>query len=85
MHPADIKAAISKAGSSQADVARKLKPEAVTPSAVWAVINGNSRSAAIAKHISKLTGLPVHAMWPGKYPDLAPRAGRGASQHGSRA
>lgn len=73
MHPADIKAAIQKAGSSQADVARTLKP-AVTPSAVWAVINGNSRSAAIAQHISRVTGLPVHSMWPGAYPGLAPRS-----------
>lgn len=83
MHPADIKAAISKAGSSQADVARTLKP-AVTPSAVWAVINGNSRSAAIAQHISALTGLPVHAMWPGKYPALANRSGRTAARNGAR-
>lgn len=70
MHPADIKAAIEKAGSSQAQVARSIKGRTVSPSAVWAVINGNSRSAVIAQHISLVTGLPVHAMWPGKYPSL---------------
>jgi lambda repressor-like predicted transcriptional regulator len=73
MHPADIKAAINKAGSSQADVARTLQGRNVTPSAVWAVINGNSRSASIAKHISRITGLAVHVMWPGAYPELLPR------------
>lgn len=68
MHPADIKAAIAKAGSTQARIAASLK---VTASAVGNVIHGASRSAAIAHHISQVTGIPVRSMWPNAYGRLA--------------
>lgn len=73
MHPADIKAAIEKAGSSQAAIARSLlgkggKP--ITSGAVYLVIKGSSRSERIAAAISQVTGLPVSVLWPGRYPEL---------------
>jgi lambda repressor-like predicted transcriptional regulator len=84
MHPADIKAHLTKAGHSLAAVARDLNAKAerrgeqqVTPAAVWVVVHGHSRSQRIARHISQLTGLPVGKLWPGKYPQLEPRTARG--------
>lgn len=77
MHSADIKALLAKAGASQADIARKVKGRhgnAVTPSAVSAVVLGLSKSAAIARQISRVTGVPVEQLWPNKYPAHAHQA-----------
>jgi lambda repressor-like predicted transcriptional regulator len=73
MHPADITAALKKAGSSQSAVARLVvgrNGKGVTPGAVHLVVQGASKSQAIASAISRITGLPVGALWPGKYPRL---------------
>lgn len=64
MHPADIKAAIEKAGRSQRDIAHECE---VTPSTVAHVINGRGKSAKVAKAIAEATGKSVHTLWPGKY------------------
>lgn len=64
MHPADIKAAIEKAGSSQADIARKL---GITRCAVSLVVSGHSKSANVAGAIAEVTGIPAHKLWPGLY------------------
>lgn len=82
MHPADIKAAVEKAGTSQAELARTLKGRAVSAGAVWAVINGKSASAEIAHHIARAIGLPVDKLWPGKY--AAPQPKRGARRMAGR-
>lgn len=73
MHPADIKAQISKAGSSQTVIANTVqgrKGGKVTPGAVWLVVQGTMSSANIARRISEVTGLPVCQLWPGRYPAL---------------
>ena len=72
MHPADIKAALQKAGSTQAQVARSLSQgtSPLSHAAIHLVINGRSRSARIAKRIAEVTGLTVSVMWPGAYPQL---------------
>ncbi|HMN55619.1 MAG TPA: helix-turn-helix domain-containing protein [Ottowia sp.] len=73
MHPYDISAALKKAGSSQAKVARSFaehgeKP--VTHAAVHMVVSGRGSSARIARRISELAHVPVARLWPGRYPDL---------------
>ena len=74
MHPADIKAALAKAGISQTRIAESLPGHGgkghLSPTAVHAVVHGLQRSARIAQHISRLIGVPVSAMWPGAYPEL---------------
>lgn len=64
MHPADIKAALQKRGSSQAKIADAAK---VTRAHVSYVVQGRSKSRRIADLISNATGLTVERMWPGKY------------------
>lgn len=66
MHPADIKSAIEKAGSSQSAIARALGRSDV---AVNHVIYGRSSSRAIAGHIAALTGKTLDELWPGRYAD----------------
>jgi lambda repressor-like predicted transcriptional regulator len=68
MHPADIKAALEKAGSSQIKIAKALK---VSDTAVNHVIYGRSTSRRIADLISKQTGLPLSQLWPGRYDNHA--------------
>lgn len=64
MHPADITAALKKAGSSQAQIARDLD---VSRAAVWFVIAGRKTSKRIAHKVSSATGFSVQKLWPGKY------------------
>lgn len=61
MHPADITAALRKAGSSQAAIAVRLR---LTRQAVCHVVNGHRRSPQIRRAISRTTGIPVHQLWP---------------------
>lgn len=68
MHPADIKAAIEKAGSSQVDIAAECS---VTPSTVAHVINDRGTSTRVAQAIARVTGLSLSQLWPGKYADVA--------------
>ena len=81
MHPADINAALQKAGSSQAQVARSLEGRdggELSHAAVHLVIRGRSHSARIALRISELTGLTVAELWPGVYPQLEAQQARAA-------
>jgi lambda repressor-like predicted transcriptional regulator len=74
MHPADISAALRKAGSSQAQVARWFAEQGhkpVTHAAVHMVVSGRGSSARIARRISEVTRLPVAVLWPGKYASIA--------------
>ena len=67
MHPADITAALKKAGSSQKQVAQAA---GVSTAAVWQIVTGRQRSWAVANVISAHTGLPVQKLWPGAYKHL---------------
>jgi lambda repressor-like predicted transcriptional regulator len=87
MHPADINAAIRKAGSSQAKVSRwfaeqGLKP--VTHAAVHMVVTGRGSSARIARRISELTQIPVCVLWPDKYPALVAEQQRRQARRGAK-
>ena len=64
MHAEDIKAEIRKRGLTQADLARHLGVHAVV---VSAVIHGRVTSNAVAQSISRVVGLPVSKLWPGRY------------------
>lgn len=64
MHPADINAALLKAGANQTRIAEAYK---VSCNAVSSVIHGRMKSSRLAKAISKITGIPVNTLWPGKY------------------
>lgn len=61
MHPADITAALRKAGSSQAKIAAQL---GVTPATVHQVVWDRARSARVALAISRATQIPVSRLWP---------------------
>ena len=70
MHPEDIKAALRKVSSSQADIARRIMGRTglpVTPGAVSSVIWGKTKSRRIAQEISFVTGLPLRMLFPNKY------------------
>jgi len=64
MHPADIKAALQKKGSSCAQIARKQN---VDRSMVSQVVCGRGTSRRVAFEISRVIGRPVQEIWPGKY------------------
>ena len=64
MHPADIKAALEKAGSSQIEIARACE---VSDVAVNHVIYGRASSRRIADAIAKRTGKPLSELWPSRY------------------
>lgn len=73
MHPEDIKAAVRKNGHTLQSVAESVTGRSggrVTKSAVSKVLHGSVKSQAIASRIAKAAGLPVSALWPGKYPQL---------------
>lgn len=64
MHPADITAALKKAGSSQIAIARELN---CAHASVWQVIDGRARSVRVAQAIAAKVGIPVERLWPGHY------------------
>jgi len=64
MHPADIKAALEKAGTSQIKIATALE---LSESAINHVIYGRSTSRRVADLIASKTGLPLSKLWPGRY------------------
>lgn len=76
MHHEDIKAAIRKQGITPADLAKTLNVSAMS---VSRVIRGDSKSEAIAKAISKVTGLAVDVLWPGLYTERPSGAVRAAA------
>ena len=64
MHPVDIRAALIKAGTSQAGIAEQLS---VSHNAVSLVVHGRTKSSRIARAIAKATGISIHVLWPGRY------------------
>lgn len=64
MHPADITAAIKKAQTTQAAIARKA---GVHTQVVNAVVCSRGRSKRIEALISETTCLPLHQLWPQHY------------------
>jgi lambda repressor-like predicted transcriptional regulator len=64
MHPADIKAALQKKGSSLAKVARELE---VTPPTVTQVVYGRATSRRIANEISRQSGVSISKLFRGRY------------------
>lgn len=71
MHPADIKAALAKAGKTQVAIARGL---GVHPVTVNQVIKGRCRSARIAAAIARATKVKLNDLWPGVYSQKRPAA-----------
>lgn len=61
MHPADIRAALKKAGFTLNGVGTELD---VTGQTVGSVIRGEGRSARIEKRITEITGLTLNQLWP---------------------
>lgn len=62
MHPAQIQAALKMAGTTQAEVAAQCGK--VSPTAVYQVIQGRSRSKRIEMRIAAITGFPLADLWP---------------------
>ncbi|MBK1683417.1 hypothetical protein [Rhodoferax fermentans] len=58
MEPADIKAAIERAGTNQSAIARYL---GVTTGHIAQVVNKKVRSARVEAELQKITGRPIHA------------------------
>jgi lambda repressor-like predicted transcriptional regulator len=61
VHPADVKAAITKAGSSMTDIAEEL---GVSPQSVFHVVEGTTVSSKIRNAISQKIGIAVTEIWP---------------------
>lgn len=66
MHPADIQAALRKAGVSQKDIAEKFE---ISESTVSQVIHGLSKSRRIAEDIASVIGKEISDIWPSTYPE----------------
>ena len=66
MSPLEIRISLLRKGYTNRRVARDLGR---ADSTVSDVIQGRGRSLPIARHISKITGIPVSELWPGNYPD----------------
>lgn len=64
MHPADIQAALRKAGVSQKSIAEKFD---VSESTITQVIHGGSKSRRIAEEIAELISKDIEDIWPGSY------------------
>lgn len=65
MHPADIIAALTKAGHPATEVANDLE---VDRSTVSLVIHSKGTSYNVASYISVVTGVPLNKLWPdGRY------------------
>lgn len=64
MHPADIKAALEKKGRPAVKVARRLH---INKATVSRVIHGRDTSRRVADEISRVTGIPISQLWPGRY------------------
>ena len=62
MHPAQIQAALKMRGITQTEVADQC--DGVTPTAVYQVIQGKSRSKRIEMRIAAITGMTLAELWP---------------------
>lgn len=74
-----IKAELRVRGYTLRRLAERLD---VAESSVWRIVNNRASSRRIAKEISRITGISVSELWPGRYPDLELaeiRAGRAAA------
>ena len=50
---------------------RKLATQlGVAESTIWRIVNDRASSRRIAREISRITGISVSELWPGRYPDL---------------
>ncbi|MEQ1512957.1 MAG: hypothetical protein ABL934_09785 [Lysobacteraceae bacterium] len=67
MTPLQIKKALEEKEIRQIDVVVRLGMSKTSRPIVSAVINGNSRSRRVEKEISKITGFPLHELWPDWY------------------
>lgn len=70
MHPADISAAIRKAGHTNKSIGATVVGRAgrpVSEGAVWNVIHGRSRSDSIARAIAAAIGRAPADLWPALY------------------
>jgi lambda repressor-like predicted transcriptional regulator len=65
IHPADLKALIAKAGTSQAQIAHQI---GVSDSTMSNVICGRGNSRKVASAIAKAVGKTLDELWPGRYP-----------------
>lgn len=76
MHPQDIIAALRKAGYSQSRLAREMRSRFGRPmshTAIGNVIHNRGRSARVAAKISRITGIAVDVLFPGRYTRAARR------------
>lgn len=64
MKPHFIKAELHDKGDRARYLADRL---GVTEAAVYRVIHGKAASRRIAAEISRVTGLPLNKLWPGRY------------------
>lgn len=76
VHPADIQAAIKKAGYTHKTLAQRINLRDATASMVSHVIHGRYRSRQVESLISEVTGIPLQRLWPKWYPSV--RKGRAA-------
>jgi len=68
MHPADIQAAITKAGHTQESLIKLIRLKGKTPSMISHSIHSRYRSRPIESLISEVTGIPLQTLWPNWYP-----------------
>ncbi len=68
MHPADIKAALTKNNKSQRAIAQELN---VSETIVYNVIGGANTSLRVAQAVAKATGYSIERMWPGRYTNVS--------------
>lgn len=73
MHPADIRARLAKKGSSQAQIARKLR---VSENAVSLVVRQIMTSARIMRNVSDVIGIPEQRVFNKIYARKAKAASR---------
>jgi len=71
MHPAQVQAELKMRGYTQAEVAAEIGSNGVTPTSVYQVIQGRSRSKRIELRIAAIVDRPLAEIWPQWY---GPRA-----------
>ncbi len=76
MHPAQIQAALKMRGVTQVEIAEQC--DGVTPTAVYQVIQGRSRSKRIEMRIAAITGMTLAELWPQWHGPAAARSRRAA-------
>lgn len=77
MAPLDIRIALLRKGYTNAQVARDLGLERKT---VSNVVHGYGKSRRVANAVSRITGIPVEALWPGVYSRDRGRSGSPATR-----